>query len=171
MPGYEVITWQGRCPDEHRPAYVEMRNQMNADVPIGEVDSAPVVIDEERLASGETRLARSYDTVVAAARRTSDGAMGGYSLVYLDRSDDVALQDDTLVMPEHRGRGLGMQLKLATLSVLGAEHPDRSMLHTWTDPTNGAMYRTNVTFGYAPVEVLHEVQLVDRHVDPQTEES
>lgn len=161
VDGYELLTWRGRCPDEHRAAYVTMRNQMNADVPVGEVDAAPVVLDEDRLEEQETRMARSYHTVVAAARRVSDGAMGGYSLTYLDRSNVVALQDDTLVMPEHRGHGLGMQLKLATLAVVGAEHPDRTILHTWTDPENAAMYRTNVAFGYAPVELMHEMQRVD----------
>ncbi|CAN5676449.1 GNAT family N-acetyltransferase [soil metagenome] len=161
VPGYEVVTWQGRCPDEHRAAYVAMRNQMNADVPTGEADAAPVVYDEERLSVSETRLARSYEVLVSAVRRVTDGEMGGYSLVFLDRGDDVALQDDTLVMPDHRGQGLGMQLKLANLAVLRAEHPDRTMLHTWTDPDNGAMYRTNVNLGFAPVEIMHEVQRVD----------
>lgn len=161
VPDYEIVTWSGRCPDEHRAAYVDMRNQMNADVPTGDVDAAPVAFDEERLAASEARMARSYVTVVSAARRISDGEMSGYSLVFLDHSDDVALQDDTLVMPGHRGLGLGMQLKLATLSVIEAEHPSRTTLHTWTDPDNGAMYRTNVNFGFAAVEKMHEVQRVD----------
>jgi GNAT superfamily N-acetyltransferase len=161
VPGYEVVTWTDRCPDEHRAAYLAMRNQMNADVPTGDLAVEPVVLDEERLADSEERLARSYVTVVAAARRVADGAMGGYSLVFLDRSDDVALQDDTLVMPEHRGRGLGMQLKQATRAVVEAEHPGRTVLHTWTDPTNAAMYRTNIAFGFAPVELEHQVQRVD----------
>jgi GNAT superfamily N-acetyltransferase len=161
VPGYEVVTWQGRCPDELRPAYVAMRNQMNADVPTGGRDRAPVQLDDERLAASEERLARSYDTVVAAVRRVADGAMGGYSSVHLDHSDDVAVQDDTLVVPEHRGRGLGMQLKLATLGVLGRDHPGRRFLHTRTDPDDGAMYRTNVAFGFASVETVHEVQRVD----------
>ena len=161
VPGYEVLTWTGRCPDEHRAAYLTMRNQMNADVPTGELAVIPVVLDEERLADSEERLARSYVTIVAAALRVADGAMGGYSVVFLDRSDDAALQDDTLVMPEHRGLGLGMQLKQATRAVVEAEHPGRRVLHTWTAPGNAAMYRTNIAFGYAPVELMHEMQRVD----------
>ena len=161
VPGYEIVTWTGRCPDEHRAAYLSMRNRMNVDVPTGDVDTTPVVIDEQRLADSEERMARSYVTVVAAARRIADGAMGGYSLLYLDRNDEVALQDDTLVMPDHRGRGLGMQLKLATLGIVADQHPERTTLHTWTDPANAAMYRTNISFGFAPVEILHDLQRVD----------
>lgn len=102
---------------------------MNADVPTGEVDAAPTVLDEGRLAATETRMARSYVAVVSAARRLSDREMGGYSLVYL--------------------------------AVVEAEHPERTTLHTWTDPTNAAMYRTNANFGFAPVEIMHEMQRVD----------
>ena len=36
--GYDLVAWRGRCPDEHRGAYLAMRNQMNADVPTGELD-------------------------------------------------------------------------------------------------------------------------------------
>ncbi|MAS53550.1 MAG: hypothetical protein CMJ44_02790 [Pimelobacter sp.] len=161
VPGYEIVTWTGRCPDEHRAAYLSMRNQMNLDVPTGQIDATPVVIHEARLADSELRTARSYITIVAAARRVADGAMGGYSVVLLDRSDHVALQDDTLVMPEHRGSGLGMQLKQATRAIVEAEHPERQAIHTWTDPANAAMYRTNISFGFAPVEILHEMQRVD----------
>ena len=26
-PAYDVVTWRGRCPDEHRTAYLAMRNR------------------------------------------------------------------------------------------------------------------------------------------------
>ncbi|MBB6629400.1 GNAT family N-acetyltransferase [Nocardioides sp. KIGAM211] len=160
-PGYEILTWRSRCPDELRAAYCRMRTQMAQDVPLGDVALVPTVMDEERLRTEEERMAPLYHQVVAAARRTTDGEMAGYSLLFLPRDSLDALQDDTLVMPAHRGHGLGMQLKLATLDVLRAEHPDRRLLHTWTDPTNTAMYRTNAAFGYTTAEILHEMQRQD----------
>lgn len=78
-PAYELVTWRRRCPDEHREDYLAMRNQMNADVPVGELDLESTVLDGARLAPSEERLARSYDVRVAAARRRSDGVFGGYS--------------------------------------------------------------------------------------------
>lgn len=158
--GYEIVTWQGCCPDDLIDAYGEMRTQMNQDVPTGELDYEPVVMTPERIRSGEERLARSYDIVVAAARG-ADGVMGGYSVVFLAHGRDQVIQDDTLVMPEHRGHRLGLALKLATYAVVAAGHPDRATLHTWTDPENHAMYATNTAFGYRPVERLHEVQVKD----------
>ncbi len=87
--------------------------------------------------------------------------LGGYSLVYLPRGSDQALQDDTLVMPERRGHRLGLALKLATYAVIAVKHPERATRHTWTDPGNHAMYATNAAFGYRPVERMREVQVRD----------
>ena len=154
-PAYDIVTWRGRCPDEHRAAYLVMRNQMNADVPVGELDLEPEVLDDERLAASEERLSRSYDVRTAAARRRSDGAFGGYTLLFVPHGADHAWQDDTLVMPEHRGRRLGAALKSANYAGL----PDHvGLVHTWTAPSNTAMHHTNTRLGFRVVEHLHEVE-------------
>jgi GNAT superfamily N-acetyltransferase len=155
-PDYELVTWRGRCPDEHRPAYLTMRNQMNADVPAGELDLETTVLDDARLAASEERLARSYDVRVAAARRRSDGVLGGYSLLFVPHGADHAWQDDTLVMPEHRGRRLGAALKSAAYAALP---PEVTLVHTWTAPSNTAMHRTNTAMGFRVVEHMHEVEI------------
>lgn len=156
-PGYSLVTWRGRCPDEHRAAYLAMRNQMNADVPIGELDLEAEVLDDARLASSEERLGRAYDVLVAAARRGVDGAFGGYSLLFVPRGADYAWQDDTLVMPEHRGRRLGAALKTANYADLPAHV---TSVHTWTAPTNTAMHRINTALGFRVVEHVYEMEAV-----------
>jgi GNAT superfamily N-acetyltransferase len=158
--GYAVVTWGNRCPDEYAAAYCAMKTQMSNDVPVGEIEYEPIVYDEPRLRIEETRTARSHDQLLAAARR-SDGTFGGYTQLYLPHGEAAVIQDDTLVMPEHRGHRLGTILKLANLDVLQRDHPDRGSLHTWTDPENHAMYRTNVGFGFTVAERLHEVQRKD----------
>jgi GNAT superfamily N-acetyltransferase len=157
-PGYDVVTWGNRCPDEYAAGYCEMKTQMSNDVPVGEIDYQPIVYTEERLRTEEQRASRSYQLVVAAARRTSDGTFGGYSVLYLPLGQTYVQQDDTLVMPEHRGHRLGTILKLATLDVVRREHPERVAIHTWTDPGNHAMYRTNLGFGFAVAERMYEMQ-------------
>ena len=157
---YEIVTWKGRCPDELIDPYAAMRTQMNQDVPLGELDYHPIVMTPERIRASEERLALSFETCVAAARR-ADGVLGGYSLVFLPLGGDQAQQDDTLVMPEHRGHRLGLALKLATYAVIATEHPERTVLHSYTDPANHAMHATNLAFGYRSVERMHEVQVKD----------
>lgn len=154
-PAYEVVTWRGRCPDEHREAYLAMRNQMNADVPTGELDLEAPVLDDARLASSEERLARSYDVRVAAARRRTDGAFGGYSLLFVPHGADHGWQDDTLVMPEHRGHRLGGAMKTTNYADL-PEHV--GLVHTWTAPSNTAMHHTNTALGFQVVEHMYEME-------------
>ncbi len=106
--GYDVVTWGSHCPDDHLASFCRMRTQMERDLPLGEVAYAPPVVDEARLRTQEQRLARSYHQVVSAARCREDGEMAGYSIVLLAHDDREALQEDTLVMPDHRGHGLGL---------------------------------------------------------------
>lgn len=155
-PAYDVVRWRGRCPDEHRAAYIAMRNQMNSDVPVGELDLEPEVIDDERLALSEERLLKAYDVRAAAARRRSDGVFGGYSLVFVPHGTDYAWQDDTLVMPGHRGHRLGAALKSANYADLPAAV---TTVHTWTAPTNTAMHRTNTAMGFRVVERMYEMEV------------
>lgn len=155
-PDYELVTWRGRCPDKHREPYLAMRNQMNADVPAGELDLETTVLDDARLAASEERLARSYDVRVAAARRRSDGVFGGYSLLFVPHGASYGWQDDTLVMPAHRGRRLGGALKSAAYAALP---PSITLVHTWTAPSNTAMHRTNTAMGFRVVEHMYEVEI------------
>jgi GNAT superfamily N-acetyltransferase len=157
-PAYDVLTWTGPCPDEHLEAFCEMHTRMSTDVPVGDIDYQPVVIDAERLRAREERVFRSYDGITAVARRRADGVFGGYTQLYLPHGETYASQDDTLVMPEHRGHRLGTLLKCATLEILQREHPDRVEIHTDTAVDNHAMQATNRDFGYRPVERLHEMQ-------------
>ena len=95
------------------------------------------------------------DVRVAAARRRSDGAFGGYSLLFVPHGTDYGWQDDTLVMPEHRGRRLGAALKSANY----ADLPDHvRSVHTWTAPSNTAMHRINTALGFRVVEHMYEVE-------------
>ncbi len=158
---YEILTWQNRCPDEHVEAFAAMRTRMQNDVPTGEIDADPIVIDVERLRTGEQRIAKSFHSITAAARRRHDGELGGYSLLYLPHGADYINQDDTLVMPEHRGHRLGSLLKCATLEIAQRQHPERVAIHTDTAVDNHAMQATNRHFGYRPVERLLEMQRRD----------
>ena len=161
LDGYELVTWGDRCSDEHLAAYCRMRTQMEADVPTGELDLEVVEFDEERVRTSESRLAVAHHQLHVAARRIADGVVGGFSMVLLPKGEDQALQFDTLVMPEHRGHRLGLLMKLDTLDRVHADHPDRTVFHTWTAADNTAMQATNKRFGYTLVERMHDMQLKD----------
>jgi len=158
LNGYELVAWGVRCPDEHVEAYCRMRTQMEADAPTGELDLESVVFDEDRLRTSEERLARSYVQLNVAARRLEDGVFGGFSMVLLPDGEQTSLQFDTLVMPEHRGHGLGLLMKLANLERVQRDHADRTAFHTGTAGSNDTMQRTNQRFGCLVVERMHDMQ-------------
>jgi GNAT superfamily N-acetyltransferase len=157
---YEILTWKNRAPDELVASYAAMRTQMEQDVPTGEVDHQPVEFTVERIRESEQRTTQAYDTLVAVARRAEDGVLGGYTVMHLAHDGDYVVQDDTLVMPDHRGHGLGMALKVANLRIL-ADHPERRIVHTWNAVENAFMQRINKRMGYRPVERELEVQRRD----------
>jgi GNAT superfamily N-acetyltransferase len=156
--GYEIVTWTARAPDDVVEAYAAMHTQMGRDTPSGEIDHQPVTIDVARIRESEERTAVAYVSLVAAARRTSDGVFGGYTLVFLAHDSDYVVQDDTLVMPDHRGHGLGLALKATMLRRLAEEHPERRLIHTWNAVENAPMQRINRELGFRTVELEVEMQ-------------
>ena len=88
--------------------------------------------------------------------------IGYYSVIFLAHGSDEAIQDDTFVKTAHRGHKLGLALKVATLAAVQRDHPERTSIHTWTDPSNDVMQRINKQFGFRKIELMHEVQRTDR---------
>jgi GNAT superfamily N-acetyltransferase len=158
VPAYDVLTWRDRTPDDLVEAYSGMRTQMGQDAPSGDVDHQPTVITVEKVRLEEERTAATHQHVVAVARRRSDGVLAGYTLVFLPRGEDHVIQDDTLVMPKHRGHGLGLALKTAVLEILARDHPERTSVHTWNAVDNAPMQRVNRALGFRSVELLLDVQ-------------
>jgi GNAT superfamily N-acetyltransferase len=159
-PGRSVVTWMNHAPEDLVAAYARMRTQMNRDVPTGELDIEPRVVTVEDIREEEGRLSQQYDTLVGVAV-AADGGLDGYTLAFLPRGEDFVQQDDTFVMREARGRGIGRSLKTAVLRRLVSEHPDRTLVHTWTALDNAPMQRLNHSIGFRPVELMHEMQRED----------
>ncbi|MCH1869039.1 GNAT family N-acetyltransferase [Nocardioides sp. CFH 31398] len=157
--GYEVVSWVDRCPDDLVDAWCDLRTRMEHDVPTGDSAGTPITWDVARLRTSEERTARSYRALVFAARRTSDGQVAAYSLLFVPHEEqEPAVQDDTLVMPEHRGHRLGTLVKVANLEALEEVAPPRRAVHTWTAPDNGPMVAVNRAFGFVTVAQCHQVQ-------------
>lgn len=156
--GHTVVTWTNRAPDDLVEAYARMRTLMNHDVPLGDLDIEPQAETVDRIRSSEERLSKHFDTVVGVARR-SDGELSGYTLAYLPHDEEFVQQDDTFVVGEERGRGIGRALKVAVLRLLADERPERTMVHTWTAVDNVAMQRLNRALGFGSVELMNEMQL------------
>ena len=67
-------------------------------------------------------------------------------------------QSGTLVLPEHRGRALGLSMKLANQRLVRARFPGCRILMTGNAGVNAAMNAVNDRLGYRLVEVSVEMQ-------------
>ncbi|MEZ5097517.1 MAG: GNAT family N-acetyltransferase [Nocardioides sp.] len=76
---YRILTWADGCPDELVEEFARLQTQMLADVPLGEVDYDPPVVDVARVRTHEAHAARTHHELVAVAQRLSDGHLAGYS--------------------------------------------------------------------------------------------
>jgi ADP-ribose pyrophosphatase YjhB (NUDIX family)/GNAT superfamily N-acetyltransferase len=157
--GYRLISWAGPCPEDRLQEFADLHTAMARDVPTGGMTREAAVWGVERLRSNEERTDKNYLALVTMAQ-TVEGQPAGYTLIYVPRSDpDNVYQDDTLVLRDHRGHGLGARLKLANLEQLAKRRDSRRWLHTWTALSNGPMQKVNARFGFRVVEQHHECEL------------
>jgi GNAT superfamily N-acetyltransferase len=76
-----------------------------------------------------------------------------------EEEPDVLYQGLTGVIPEYRGKGIAMALKLATVEC--ARRLGKREIRTWNDTTNQAMLRINEAMGFQkqPAEILYLIDL------------
>lgn len=152
-PDYEIVAWEGPAGDDMLADLCRLRELMYTDTPSGGLTVPESKWSVERMrASDEERLLsnRMFRTVV---RHKPSGAVVGLNELMLDRSNPEAFVDqwDTVVLPEHRGRRLGMAVKAANLIALKEAVPTASSIITWNAEENRHMLAVNEALGFYPI--------------------
>ncbi|HEX8864118.1 MAG TPA: GNAT family N-acetyltransferase [Lentzea sp.] len=158
--GYELVTWTGRTPDEFAKACVDGFNAMS-DAPFGDtaLDSAGYTVDRLRREESNVLTAGGDRWVVLALR---DGEIAGLTVVERAPGETAtAEQLHTVVVPAHRGRGLGRLLKTRMLHELSGIE----VIFTRTSSENEHMLRVNHALGYQDLYTYLAVQA--KIADPQ----
>ena len=151
-PGYEVVAWDGRVPDEELGAFLDLFLVMN-DEPRDELEVNDFTITATEWRDGEAQgAAVGEERWFLVARRSSDGVLAGFhDLAWVPAFPHVMWIGATGVRPEHRGHALGKWLKAAmTLRVL-EERPDVTDIRTSNADSNDAMLGINRAMGYRPL--------------------
>lgn len=147
--GYELVTWQGSCPDELAAGRAELSRVMSLDAPHGELQLDEESWDIPRLRNWERDISNAgRDLLGAGAVEVATGELVGFSEVGMPREDAVAHQFDTVVAPEHRGNRLGLLIKLANLELIQQRYPDTVRIVTNNAQENEYMIRTNDALGF-----------------------
>lgn len=153
----EIVGWVGPCPLQYEAQLLLLQQQMEQDVPRGELSRRPLDLDLERQRDNQRRLAeRGWTSVTALAM--VNGESVGYTEVLVQDRDRVMVQEDTLVLPAHRGRRIGQALKADNLRRLDGVRDGRTMLQTFIADSNAAMRATNAKFGFQAADVLYECE-------------
>ncbi|WP_327383592.1 GNAT family N-acetyltransferase [Streptomyces sp. NBC_01207] len=147
-PGYELLTWHGLVPDAWAPAAAAAQNAME-DAPSGDMDERAPVWTAQRLhAMQQVIIDRGWEQITVAAV-TEAGEVAAYTeLVLPDPSGPRAVQHGTVVVPGHRGHGLGRVVKLRMAAEAAARHPALRRIATTVAEVNPHMRAVNESIGY-----------------------
>jgi GNAT superfamily N-acetyltransferase len=160
--GYVVRTcWDG-IPDGWLAGRAELSRRMSTDIPMGDL-----VLEEENW--DEERVRTDYQRIAAIGRRVIDafalheetGQLVGYTQVQVPQAHpEVAFQQDTLVLREHRGHRLGLRMKAAGTVALMEGSPATTSVRTWNADDNAPMLAVNHALGFVHDGMMREWQMV-----------
>jgi len=142
---YDLERFAGPAPDSLLDDLVPLREAINDAPEEGEFEA----YSPERIRTYEQSLHRRHQTpYTIVARHRATGAPAGITMLCVhDLRPEIAAQEDTSVLATHRGRRLGLRMKLAMLAWLRDERPDVEYVDTWNAPGNGPMIAINEALG------------------------
>jgi len=152
---YRLHTWTDEVPDAWLDQVALLFTRMSTDAPTGGVDYGEDPWDARRVRIwvGE-QAERRNGFLVTVAEHVPTRTLAAFTVfAYPRERDDFAFQEDTLVLREHRGRRLGMLVKVANLDALAVERPATRRVHTWNAQENDHMLAINVALGFRPAGV------------------
>lgn len=143
--GYDLVRHVGPTPEADLAEMVVLREAINDAPDAHEFEAYP----PERIAAYEQSLVQRRQTqYTVVARHRATGEPAGITMVCVhELRPEVAAQEDTSVLPAHRGHRLGLRLKVDMTDWLRAERPDVSAVDTWNDTTNEPMLAVNQQLG------------------------
>ena len=156
---YRLETHLGGVPAELQPSLCAVMNQLAVDAPTGDIEFEEETLTPARYEEylevfrqqGRVRL-----TTVAIHEATGD--VVAYTDLVLPAGTSLVWQWGTLVHRAHRGRRLGMAVKVENLRRLQADHPERRRVVTSNDDTNAWMVSINEDLGFRIVELCPAYQ-------------
>jgi GNAT superfamily N-acetyltransferase len=150
--GWRLASWLGGAPDDVVESYVRARAAMN-DAPSPDGVEVP---DEtvERIRSMEESLALRNRELRLTVAIDPHAEIGAFTDLRLSAGSTVAFTDDTGTVARHRGRGLATAVKLESLRLLRADHPEVEFVTTTNAEDNRAIRRINEQIGFVPVATL-----------------
>ena len=156
---YEVVTYDTVCPEQYVGSFGRLLGMLISEIPLGDLDLEDSEWTPERIRAAEQRQVEIGRHVLTAIAVAPDGSVAGASDVRVnDASPTHGQVGITLVDPAHRGRRLGLALKIATHDLALASYPGLEAVDTSNAAVNTHMNAVNEQLGYRTIETLLELQ-------------
>jgi GNAT superfamily N-acetyltransferase len=156
--GYSLVRWVDRCPDDLVDQCVPLLDAMNT-APMGDLDMMIEWSGERIRASERAHRNAGLRSYIVCARHDASGELVALTHVLVPQGrPTVGMQEDTVVRPNHRDRGLGRWIKVEMLRWLAAEEPQLDQIITWNATENAAMRGINTELGFVPGDTWTEWQ-------------
>ena len=157
--GYRFERWLGSVPDDLLGGYVLTRNAIS-EAPMGDSSNQMPQWTAESVRETEEELrAMGAQERVVCAVETATGAVAGLTgMIFYAHQPDVGRQNDTVVAPGHRGRGLGLAVKSAMMEWVLAERPVAEV-RTIIAESNGFMRAVNEAMGYRVLRTMVWIEM------------
>lgn len=150
--GYRLVSWVGPTPSEWLDDLAVLHTRMSTDAPMAGLQAEPDAWDAARVADHDGRIDEGGQTVLTSAvEHVGSGRLVGFSQIYVPDGRPAAMQEDTLVLREHRGHRLGMLLKAATALDLLRVAPHVEAVVTWNAEENRPMLDVNEAMGFRAI--------------------
>lgn len=155
--GYALRTWRGPCPPEWIDDYANLLSLITQEAPQGDLALENEFFDAARVRRDEDNLVRQDRVMQSTIALSPDGLVAGHTqLVFPAPDQPDVFQYDTLVLPGHRGHGLGMSLKVHTMNAAADLLEGRKVVHTYNAASNRPMIDVNEAMGFRHVSNLGE---------------
>jgi GNAT superfamily N-acetyltransferase len=160
-PGYRLVRWTGTVPVELADTLAHAKTAMS-ELPVGDRAFEPGAWDADRVREMAEVVAKRGDdlyTVAAVYGEAPDVRIAGFTEVVVPGAAPArAAQYDTAVIPEHRGRRLGIRVKADMLEWLRAERQDVHEIETDNADDNSHMLAVNEELGFRRQREYREYQ-------------
>ncbi|KXK62245.1 GCN5 family acetyltransferase [Micromonospora rosaria] len=158
--GYRVVHWQQHTPPEYLADIAYLDGRLLMDAPLGDLVLEPQVVDAERIRGTERALdARGRRRYHHGALHVDSGRVVAWTTLDLGVSPSWhAFQQITIVDPEHRGRRLGLLVKVENLRYTLAHEPGLRAVDTFNAAANEYMIAVNERLGFRPVDAWADWQ-------------
>jgi GNAT superfamily N-acetyltransferase len=169
--GYRVESWHGPCPEQYLEDRVELARIIGRDAPRDGLDMAANEWDGARLRRLERGLEAAGRLSWSSGVLAPDGRLVGFTQVAVAGDDpEVASQFGTVVDGEHRGRRLGLRLKLANIELLTQSSTLTRRVVTRVAASTAPMLSLNEMIGFETIGLYVSWQKLNPGPPPETVE-